>query len=114
MLNRRQFVRGAAALSATATVLPALHASAQTDATPGAGTPAAGTPVAPFDISTLPLRNSGQLTIHTDQPVFPPWFIDNDPSNGQGFEAAVRLVAVLADCGRRDQADQVSELLFGL
>lgn len=34
--------------------------------------------------------------------------------NGQGFEAAVRLVAVLADCGRRDQADQVSELLFGL
>ena len=37
-----------------------------------------------------------------------------DLPNGQGFEAAVRLVAVLADCGRRDQADQVSELLFGL
>jgi polar amino acid transport system substrate-binding protein len=95
MLNRRQFVRGAAALSATATVLPALHASAQTDATPGAGTPAAGTPVAPFDISMLPLRNSGQLTIHTDQPVFPPWFIDNDPSNGQGFEGA--LAAAIAE-----------------
>jgi hypothetical protein len=37
-----------------------------------------------------------------------------DLPNGQGFEAAVRLVAVLADCGRRDQADAVSELLFGL
>jgi Zn-dependent protease len=37
-----------------------------------------------------------------------------DLPNGQGFEAAVRLVAVLADCGRREQADQVSELLFGL
>jgi hypothetical protein len=36
-----------------------------------------------------------------------------DLPNGQGFEAAVRLVAVLADCGRRAQADQVSELLFG-
>jgi Zn-dependent protease len=32
---------------------------------------------------------------------------------GEGFEAAVRLVAVLAACGRRDQADAVSGLLFG-
>jgi Zn-dependent protease len=37
-----------------------------------------------------------------------------DLPNGQGFESAVRLVAVLADCGRREQADLVSELLFGL
>ncbi|HEX7097151.1 MAG TPA: hypothetical protein VF183_14800 [Acidimicrobiales bacterium] len=37
-----------------------------------------------------------------------------DLPNGEGFEAAVRLVAVLADCGRREQADKVSELLFGL
>jgi Zn-dependent protease len=33
--------------------------------------------------------------------------------NGQGFEAAVRLAAVLAECGRRDQATKVQELVFG-
>lgn len=33
--------------------------------------------------------------------------------NGQGFEAAVRLAAVLAECGRREQAARVQELLFG-
>lgn len=32
---------------------------------------------------------------------------------GQGFESAVRLAAVLAECGRRDQATRVQELLFG-
>lgn len=33
--------------------------------------------------------------------------------NGQGFEAAVRLAAVLGECGRREQAAKVQELLFG-
>jgi Zn-dependent protease len=33
--------------------------------------------------------------------------------NGQGFEAAVRLAAVLGECGRREQANKVQELLFG-
>src|SRR5690606_12369137 len=36
-----------------------------------------------------PLRQAGKLTIHADQPLYPPWFIDNDPTNGQGFESAV-------------------------
>lgn len=32
---------------------------------------------------------SGQLTVATDKPAFPPYFIDDDPTNGQGFESAV-------------------------
>jgi Zn-dependent protease len=36
-----------------------------------------------------------------------------DLPNGEGFDAAVRLVGVLAECGRREQADKVSDLLFG-
>jgi polar amino acid transport system substrate-binding protein len=95
MLDRRQFVRGAAALSAGVVALPSIGIGAQSDGTPEAGTPEAGTPLVPVDISTLPLKNPGQLTIHTDQPVFPPWFIDNDPSNGQGFEGA--LAAAIAE-----------------
>ena len=62
---------------------------------PAAGTPEA-TPVVPVaDISTLPLKNPGQLTPHHDELVFPPWFIDEDPSNGQGFEGA--LAAAIAE-----------------
>ena len=29
------------------------------------------------------------LTIATDQPVYEPWFVDDKPENGQGFEGAV-------------------------
>ncbi len=31
----------------------------------------------------------GVLTIATDTPAFPPWFIDDDPTSGEGFESAV-------------------------
>jgi polar amino acid transport system substrate-binding protein len=37
----------------------------------------------------LPLFQEGQLTIATDKPAFEPWFVDNDPTNGKGFESAV-------------------------
>ncbi|MBA2241211.1 MAG: amino acid ABC transporter substrate-binding protein [Solirubrobacterales bacterium] len=31
----------------------------------------------------------GALTIATDDPAFPPYFVDDDPTNGKGFESAV-------------------------
>jgi polar amino acid transport system substrate-binding protein len=31
----------------------------------------------------------GVLTFGTDQPAYPPWFVDDDPANGKGFESAV-------------------------
>jgi polar amino acid transport system substrate-binding protein len=34
-------------------------------------------------------KTAGTLTIGTDSPAFEPWFKDNDPTNGEGFEAAV-------------------------
>jgi polar amino acid transport system substrate-binding protein len=35
------------------------------------------------------LYAKGQLTVGTDSPAYPPWFINNKPSNGQGYESAV-------------------------
>jgi polar amino acid transport system substrate-binding protein len=35
------------------------------------------------------LYQKGQLTVATDQPVYPPWFENNDPANGKGYESAV-------------------------
>jgi polar amino acid transport system substrate-binding protein len=32
---------------------------------------------------------TGTLTVGTDKPAFPPYFIDDDPTNGKGFESAV-------------------------
>ncbi|MBC9226857.1 transporter substrate-binding domain-containing protein [Aeromicrobium sp. 636] len=40
-------------------------------------------------VDQLPLTTKGKLTIGTDDPAFEPWFSDNDPSNGKGFESAV-------------------------
>ena len=37
----------------------------------------------------LPLMTAGRLTIGTDSPAFEPWFSDNDPTNGKGYESAV-------------------------
>src|SRR5689334_6693570 len=37
----------------------------------------------------LQTQTAGQLTVATDQPAFPPYFISNDPTNGKGFESAV-------------------------
>jgi polar amino acid transport system substrate-binding protein len=37
----------------------------------------------------LKLYTPGQLTVGTDKPAFEPWFKNDDPSNGQGFESAV-------------------------
>lgn len=44
----------------------------------------------------LPLKNDGTLTVATGEPAFPPWIEgDDDPTSGEGFEAA--LVYELAD-----------------
>lgn len=37
----------------------------------------------------LETNQSGTLTVATDDPAFPPYFVDDDPTNGKGFESAV-------------------------
>jgi polar amino acid transport system substrate-binding protein len=40
-------------------------------------------------VDDLRLVADGRLTVGTDTPAYPPWFQDDDPSNGEGFESAV-------------------------
>jgi polar amino acid transport system substrate-binding protein len=35
------------------------------------------------------LYQKGALTVATDNPVFSPWFVNNDPASGKGYESAV-------------------------
>jgi polar amino acid transport system substrate-binding protein len=37
----------------------------------------------------LQTKTAGKLTVATDNPAYEPWFKDNKPENGQGFESAV-------------------------
>jgi polar amino acid transport system substrate-binding protein len=39
--------------------------------------------------AACPQVKEGVLTIATDEPVYGPWFDNNDPANGKGYEAAV-------------------------
>jgi polar amino acid transport system substrate-binding protein len=44
------------------------------------------------------LYQKGVLTVATDNPVFSPWFVGNNPSNGKGYESAVAY-AIAAQLG---------------
>lgn len=46
----------------------------------------------------LPLKEEGVLQVATGEPAFEPWVVDDDPANGQGFEAAV-VAAVAEELG---------------
>jgi polar amino acid transport system substrate-binding protein len=59
-----------------------------TSAPPATGTTSAA-PASDCTPDQLNLRTAGQLTVGTDSPAYEPWFQDNDPSNGKGFESAV-------------------------
>jgi polar amino acid transport system substrate-binding protein len=78
------------ALLAAAALLTAACAPADQ---PSAGAPssagAASATAAACAPGALPTLTPGTLTIGTDQPVYQPWYVDDKPENGQGFESAV-------------------------
>jgi polar amino acid transport system substrate-binding protein len=49
----------------------------------------------------LALMTPGTLTVGTDKPAYPPYFQDDDPSNGKGFESAVTY-AIADELGLAD------------
>jgi polar amino acid transport system substrate-binding protein len=51
------------------------------------------------------LKNAGQLTVGTDKPAFPPYFVDDDPTNGKGFESAVAYAVADALGFTKDQVE---------
>jgi polar amino acid transport system substrate-binding protein len=51
--------------------------------------PAAGGQSGQCDKAALKTVKPDTLTFGTDQPAYPPWFVDDVPSNGKGFESAV-------------------------
>jgi len=94
-LSRAVAVAASALLSVTA-----LAACAQETTTPS---PQA-TGVDACAPENLTLKNPGVLTVGTSKPAFPPYVIDDDPTNGKGLESALAY-AVAEQLGF--SADQV-------
>ncbi|MGZ4625505.1 MAG: ABC transporter substrate-binding protein [Kineosporiaceae bacterium] len=82
-----------------ALVVAALAGCAPSDSTSGAGGSSSSGSAAPAGSASpssaactkdaLKTQAPGKLTIATDKPVYEPWFVDNKPENGKGYEGAV-------------------------
>ncbi|MGF0172381.1 ABC transporter substrate-binding protein [Streptomyces sp. Marseille-Q5077] len=80
-------LRRAVVVATTALLATALGCAPQPEEK-AAGTPSgsAGNTCAKGELAT---KTSGKLTIATDEPAYEPWFKDDKPANGEGFESAV-------------------------
>jgi polar amino acid transport system substrate-binding protein len=84
MLSRNAFT----AAGGAAVLLATLAGCAPADET-AAPTASASSSADVCPAGALDTRTPGKLTIGTDDPAYAPWFSDNTPSNGKGFESAV-------------------------
>jgi len=91
----RQAVRPLLALLAVTALMSACAPSDDNTEAATSKTPTASESASPSATpdacakESLQTQSAGKLTIATDQPVFPPWFIDDKPENGKGYEGAV-------------------------
>jgi polar amino acid transport system substrate-binding protein len=74
-----------ACMLGAAFVVAACGSSDSSDSTAGDATVASLNDCTPDTLDTV---TAGKLTIGTDKPAYPPYFEDNDPANGKGFESA--------------------------
>jgi polar amino acid transport system substrate-binding protein len=90
MAMRRMVLAAAAAIVAGG--LAACGSSGPSgSATPSSAASSAGPATASCSYSSIQkdLFAKGVLTVATDKPAYPPWFEDNNPANGKGYESAV-------------------------
>jgi polar amino acid transport system substrate-binding protein len=73
-------------LSLLALALVAAGCGGGDDSTSSDTTSASAQDCTPDQLQT---KEAGTLTVATDKPAYPPYFEDNDPTNGSGFESAV-------------------------
>ncbi|MFJ6197582.1 ABC transporter substrate-binding protein [Micromonospora sp. NPDC092111] len=74
------------ALTAATAVLVGTAGCAPQDEDPA---PAPSATAASCTKEGLRTRTAGKLTVATDEPAYEPWFRENKPESGEGFEAAV-------------------------
>ncbi len=78
-----------AALVGSAVVALAACGSPVEEAGSSSSASASASASATCDPASMKTKTAGTLTIGTDKPAYQPWFVDDDPSNGKGYESAV-------------------------
>ncbi|GAA0471761.1 amino acid ABC transporter substrate-binding protein [Actinoplanes capillaceus] len=76
------------ALSGAALLLAAVTACSPVDEKETTST-ASAAPAQTCDPASMKTIAAGKLTIGTDNPAYEPWFSENKPDNGKGYESAV-------------------------
>jgi polar amino acid transport system substrate-binding protein len=85
MVSRNTF----AALGSATLLLSVLAGCAPADEAKPSASGSASSSEASCAPGGLATKTVGTLTIGTDNPAYEPWFSDNKPANGKGFESAV-------------------------
>jgi polar amino acid transport system substrate-binding protein len=85
---RRFIVAACAAVVVTGGLAACGSSPSSGSATPTAGAGGSGASCTKSALSHL-LHTPGVLTVATDNPAFPPWFVNNKPTSGKGYESAV-------------------------
>jgi polar amino acid transport system substrate-binding protein len=90
-LARRPFAVALPLVAAVAMLGACAPADEEDDKAGTTASPTSPASESPDDCAreNLQTYEEGVLTIGTDQPAYEPWFVDDDPSNGKGFESAV-------------------------
>src|ERR1700761_9220289 len=76
-------------LSLTFLLLAALFAFGCGSSSDSSSSTSGGASAASCPKGKLATQKQGVLTVATDEPAYPPYFENNDPTNGEGFESAV-------------------------
>ena len=87
-----------AAVALTATACAPQNSATATASGSSSSTTGAGAAAAACSTNSPDLYKQGQLTVATDSPAYAPWFDNNTPADGKGFESAVAY-AVAAKLG---------------
>jgi len=108
---------GLAALAATSAAMAGCSSSSSGGGPATVGpsvkgsTTASSSKVPGCDPSTMKTLHPGVLTLAADKPVYPPWYINNDPTNGKGFEDAVSY-AIAKELGYSKSAVSWTRITF--
>ncbi|MFE3143041.1 ABC transporter substrate-binding protein [Streptomyces scopuliridis] len=77
-------------------VIAAATACAPQDTSSEADASSSASSASSCDPGALATEAKGKLTVGTDKPAYAPWFQDDDPASGRGFESAVAYAVAKA------------------
>ncbi|MYZ36054.1 MULTISPECIES: ABC transporter substrate-binding protein [unclassified Streptomyces] len=102
-LTARSFLPAVFVLAVAAAAGCAPQETSSSDESSASAPSSAQSAASSCEAPTLATETKGKLTVGTDKPAYAPWFEDDDPANGKGFESAVAYAVAEALGFGKDQ-----------